>query len=49
MPKQEDGEAFDRATDQLLNTIHILTQSNGPQDEDEIESIKEILFKNLSL
>ena len=49
LPKQEDGEAFDRATDQLLNTIHILTQSNGPQDEDEIESLKEILFKNLSL
>ena len=48
LPKQEDGEAFDRATDQLLNTIHILTQSNSPQDDNTIESVKEILFKNLS-
>ena len=48
LPKQEEGEVFDRATDQLLNTIHILTQSNGPQDDNNIESLKEILFKNLS-
>lgn len=48
LPNTSEGEAFDRATDQLLNTIQIFTHSNSPQDEKTIQSIKEILLQRLS-
>lgn len=48
LPNEKESEAFDRATDQLLNTIHILTHSDSPKDEKTIESIKEILLKSLT-
>ena len=37
-----------RATDQLLNTIHILTSDVGPKGKDEKSSIKDILWQSLS-
>lgn len=39
--------ARNRATDQLLNTIYVLTCSLSPQEKDE-DSIKKILLKRLS-
>ena len=48
LPDTKKGEAFDRATDQLLNTIHIFTKSDIPKDKNTIESIKEILLQRLS-
>lgn len=44
LPDTEKGEAFDRATDQLLNTIHIFIKSKIPENK----SIKEILLQRLS-
>lgn len=48
LPNEKEGEAFDRAADQLLNTIHIFTHLDSPQDENTIKSIKEILLQRLS-
>ena len=45
LPKK--GEPVDRATDQLLNTIYLLTRKESPQDE-EAKSIKEVLLQRLS-
>ncbi|MFN6450869.1 MAG: AAA family ATPase [Nostoc sp. EfeVER01] len=42
----EFKEDKDRATDQLLNMIHLLTQENIPQDE--AETLRELIFKSLT-
>lgn len=44
LPNTKEGEALDRATDQLLNTIHIFIKSDIP----EVQSIKDILLQRLS-
>ncbi len=41
------GQARNRATDQLLNTIYVLTCSVSPKPQDE-ESVKNLLLKRLS-
>lgn len=43
----EPGQTLDLATDQLLNTVFLLTQNVSPQTSEE-EAIKEILLKKLS-
>ncbi|MEA5536834.1 MoxR family ATPase [Crocosphaera sp. XPORK-15E] len=48
LPNEKQGEAFDRATDQLLNTVYLFTRSDSPTNKDEIESIKNILLQRLS-
>lgn len=48
LPNEKDGEAFNRATDQLLNTVFIFTHSEPPTNENEIKSIKEILLQRLN-
>ncbi len=47
LPKE--NEVLDLATDQLLNTIHILTHPDGPQEgSPDAEAIKKILLQRLS-
>ncbi len=48
LPEEKQGEGFNRATDQLLNTIFILTPLDSITNEDDIKSIKEILFQRLN-
>lgn len=45
--ENEENETTKRATDQLLNTIYILTRGDRLEEDDE-ESIKKILLKNLN-
>ena len=42
------GEANKKATDQLLNTIYVLTREDSPQDKEKKEKIRELLMKPLS-
>jgi hypothetical protein len=44
----ETTKQEDRATDQLLNVLHLLTQSNstGPTKE-QIETLRSVLYKGL--
>ncbi|MDB9345399.1 MoxR family ATPase [Nodularia spumigena CS-586/05] len=42
------GEATDKATDQLLNAIHIITNEDSPQDKDKKEAIRKLLMKPLT-
>jgi len=42
------GETLDLATDQLLNTVYLLTQEVKPEDGEE-EEIKKLLLRELSL
>ena len=42
------GEANKKATDQLLNTIYVLTREDSPQDEEKRKKIRELLMKPLS-
>lgn len=44
----EEGEPMDKATDQLLNAIYIITHEDSPQDEDKKEAIRELLMKPLT-
>ncbi|RCJ18358.1 ATPase [Nostoc sp. ATCC 43529] len=43
----DEKQPLERATDQLLNTIYLLTREVNIQEEDE-KSVKEILFKTLT-
>lgn len=43
----DEKQPLERATDQLLNTIYLLTREVNLQEEDE-NSVKEILFKTLT-
>ncbi|MEC4817407.1 MAG: hypothetical protein SAK29_29660 [Scytonema sp. PMC 1069.18] len=45
--EQRGNQSQERATDQLLNTIYLLTNGIDPLEKDE-ESLKEILFKSLT-
>lgn len=45
--RQNKNQSQDRATDQLLNTIYVLTREVSPPEDDE-ESLKKILLKSLS-
>ena len=46
--RPDDNKPLERATDQLLNTIYLLTREVNPDAENE-ESIKEILFRRLNI
>ncbi|NJN07461.1 MAG: AAA domain-containing protein [Richelia sp. RM1_1_1] len=46
--RPDDNKPLERATDQLLNTIYLLTRDISPKAKDE-ESIKEILFRRLNI
>ena len=46
--RPDDNKPLERATDQLLNTIYLLTREVSPEVENE-ESIKEILFRRLNI
>ncbi|BAZ39555.1 ATPase [Calothrix sp. NIES-4101] len=46
--RPDDNKPLERATDQLLNTIYLLTREVSPEAENE-ESIKEILFRRLNI
>ncbi|HIK45186.1 MAG TPA: ATPase, partial [Leptolyngbyaceae cyanobacterium M65_K2018_010] len=41
------GQKADRATDQLLNAIHLMTREEAP-NEAEMKRLQELLFKRLS-
>ena len=43
--RPDDNKSLERATDQLLNTIYLLTHEVGEAEE----SLKEILFRRLDL
>ncbi|KYC41699.1 hypothetical protein WA1_16815 [Scytonema hofmannii PCC 7110] len=45
--KKDSNQSQERATDQLLNTIYVLTREDKPLEKDE-ESIKEILLRSLT-
>jgi MoxR-like ATPase len=45
--RQSKNQPLHRATDQLLNTVYLLTREVSPPDKDE-ESLKEILLKSLT-
>ena len=40
------GQTSDRATDQLLNAIYLLTRSEAPTEQ-EMKRLKDLLFKQL--
>jgi len=42
------GEAMDKATDQLLNAIYVITHEDSPQDEQKKQAIRDLLMKPLS-
>ena len=42
-----NGKAADRATDQLLNAVYLLTRSDPPS-ESEMERLKKLLFRSLN-
>ncbi len=42
------GEARDKATDQLLNAIYVITHEDSPQDEEKKEAIRDLLMKSLT-
>ncbi len=44
----EEGDPVDLATDQLLNTIYLLTDNDSPKTEAEKESIKAVLLQRLN-
>lgn len=44
----EEGEPMDKATDQLLNAIYIITHEDSPQDEDKKKAIRDLLMKPLA-
>ncbi len=46
--RPDDNKPQERATDQLLNTIYLLTREITPEADNE-ESIKEILFRRLNI
>ena len=46
--KPDDTKHPERATDQLLNTIYLLTREVSPEGDDE-KSIEDILFKELNI
>lgn len=46
--RPDDSEPLDRATDQLLNTIYLLTREVSP-DSDDQQSIEDILFRELNM
>ena len=43
----DKGNKADRATDQLLNAIHLMTREQRP-DETEMKRLQDLLFKRLS-
>lgn len=45
---EQQKQSKDRATDQLLNTIYLLTRQISPQIEDE-EAVKKLLLKRLNI
>ena len=44
----EEGEDRDKATDQLLNAIYVLTHEDSPKNEDKRKQIKKLLMKPLT-
>ncbi|MDJ0712760.1 MAG: MoxR family ATPase [Prochloraceae cyanobacterium] len=44
----EQGETMDKATDQLLNAIYIITHENSPQDRDQKDRLRDLLMKPLT-
>ena len=44
----EEGETMDKATDQLLNAIYIITHENSPQDRDQKDRLRDLLMKPLT-
>ncbi|MEI2579209.1 AAA family ATPase [Scytonema sp. PRP1] len=44
----KEGEGMDKATDQLLNAIHIFTQKDSPRKPEEKEAIRKLLMKPLT-
>jgi hypothetical protein len=44
----KSGEARDKATDQLLNAIYVITHEDSPQDEEKKEAIRDLLMKSLT-
>ncbi len=44
----KEGEGMDKATDQLLNAIHIITQKDSPRKPEEKEAIRKLLMKPLT-
>jgi MoxR-like ATPase len=46
--RPDDSQPLDRATDQLLNTIYLLTREVSP-DSDDQKSIEDILFRELNI
>ena len=43
----EKGGKADRATDQLLNAIYLMTRQDGPSEE-EMKRLQDLLYKRLS-
>ena len=39
---------MDKATDQLLNAIYVITHEDSPQDEQKKQAIRDLLMKPLS-
>jgi MoxR-like ATPase len=44
----QEGKEMDKATDQLLNAIHIITHKDSPQKSEEKEAIRKLLMKPLT-
>lgn len=44
----KEGEAMDKATDQLLNAIYVITHDASPQDRNKKETIRKLLMKPLT-
>ncbi len=44
----KEGEAMDKATDQLLNAIYVITHDASPKDEDKKKAILKLLMKPLT-
>jgi MoxR-like ATPase len=44
----KEGEAMDKATDQLLNAIYVITHDASPQEPNKKEAIRRLLMKPLT-
>ncbi len=44
----KEGESMDKATDQLLNAIYVITHDASPQEQDKKEAIRRLLMKPLT-
>lgn len=44
----EEGDSMDKATDQLLNAIYVITHQDSPQNEEQKQAIQDLLMKPLT-